>query len=232
MNLKQALCYNLLSTITCFVGFVIGVLLGSIEAFLRYIFGFSGGMFLYIALSCMVGSMSSFSEYCAQKKLKILLIELCFRGSNVAKRHSLTFLHYFFSNVQHFLDEMFFFKLWCIFYRTLNEIMQITLSTGIWRLVKNRVKSCYFCLYFKCSRFTTFYSHDLSAFWHFIPSSRPVTVIWYDTAQLHGTVHARHRRFLQHLQFTVDARVCTWTNITSSWVWLVLSECWWPSVCS
>lgn len=56
MNQKQALFYNLLSTVTCFVGFIIGVVLGSVESLLRYIFGFSGGMFLYIALSCMVRS--------------------------------------------------------------------------------------------------------------------------------------------------------------------------------
>lgn len=54
MNLKQTLIYNLLSTVTCFIGFAVGVLLGSVESFLKYIFGFSGGMFLYIALACMV----------------------------------------------------------------------------------------------------------------------------------------------------------------------------------
>ncbi|OZC11097.1 hypothetical protein X798_01923 [Onchocerca flexuosa] len=62
MNQKQALFYNLLSTITCFVGFIVGVILGSVESFLRYIFGFSGGMFLYIALSCMMPEMKSTME--------------------------------------------------------------------------------------------------------------------------------------------------------------------------
>ncbi|CAG9536037.1 unnamed protein product [Cercopithifilaria johnstoni] len=62
MNRKQALFYNLLSTITCFVGFIIGVILGSVESLLRYIFGFSGGMFLYIALSCMMPEMKSTME--------------------------------------------------------------------------------------------------------------------------------------------------------------------------
>ncbi|KAK6110617.1 ZIP Zinc transporter family protein [Brugia pahangi] len=62
MNQKQALFYNLLSTITCFVGFIIGVVLGSVESLLRYIFGFSGGMFLYIALSCMMPEMKSTME--------------------------------------------------------------------------------------------------------------------------------------------------------------------------
>ncbi|VDM45546.1 unnamed protein product [Toxocara canis] len=62
MNLKQTLFYNLLSTITCFIGFVIGVLLGSIDSFLKCIFGFSGGMFLYIALSCMMPEMKRTME--------------------------------------------------------------------------------------------------------------------------------------------------------------------------
>ncbi|MCP9265924.1 S39A6 [Dirofilaria immitis] len=62
MNQKQALFYNLLSTITCFIGFITGVVLGSVESFLRYIFGFSGGMFLYIALSCMMPEMKSTME--------------------------------------------------------------------------------------------------------------------------------------------------------------------------
>uniref|UniRef100_A0A915ABJ8 Zinc transporter ZIP14 n=2 Tax=Parascaris univalens TaxID=6257 RepID=A0A915ABJ8_PARUN len=62
MNLKQTLFYNLLSTITCFAGFIIGVLLGSIDSFLKCIFGFSGGMFLYIALSCMMPEMKRTME--------------------------------------------------------------------------------------------------------------------------------------------------------------------------
>lgn len=62
MSLKQTLFYNLLSTITCFIGFILGVVLGSVESFLKYIFGFSGGMFLYIALSCMMPEMKRTME--------------------------------------------------------------------------------------------------------------------------------------------------------------------------
>lgn len=62
MNLKQTLLYNLLSTVTCFIGYAVGVLLGSVESFLKYIFGFSGGMFLYIALSCMMPEMKHSME--------------------------------------------------------------------------------------------------------------------------------------------------------------------------
>ncbi|MFH4974971.1 hypothetical protein AB6A40_001680 [Gnathostoma spinigerum] len=62
MTLKQTLIYNLLSTVTCFIGFGLGVLLGSIESFLKYIFGFSGGMFLYIGLACMMPEMKNAME--------------------------------------------------------------------------------------------------------------------------------------------------------------------------
>lgn len=49
--MKQALVYNVLSALTCYIGFVIGVLVGNIdETFAAYTFGFAGGMFLYISL--------------------------------------------------------------------------------------------------------------------------------------------------------------------------------------
>uniref|UniRef100_A0A0N4UK30 Zinc transporter ZIP8 n=1 Tax=Dracunculus medinensis TaxID=318479 RepID=A0A0N4UK30_DRAME len=79
MSLKQTLFYNLLSTVTCFIGFVIGVMLGSIETFLRYVFGFSGGMFLYIALSCMMPEMKQTMEEALrighQEALSVLLLQ-------------------------------------------------------------------------------------------------------------------------------------------------------------
>lgn len=47
MSMKQALVYNLLSALTCYVGFVIGVLVGNInETFAAYTFGFAGGMWV------------------------------------------------------------------------------------------------------------------------------------------------------------------------------------------
>lgn len=55
MTLRQALLYNLLSALSCYVGFVIGVVVGNVDdTFASYTFGFAGGMFLYISLACMV----------------------------------------------------------------------------------------------------------------------------------------------------------------------------------
>jgi zinc transporter ZupT len=56
MSLRQALSYNLLSAATCYVGFVIGVLVGELQSASTYVFGLAAGMFLYIALTSMVGS--------------------------------------------------------------------------------------------------------------------------------------------------------------------------------
>ena len=45
MSIKQALVYNLLSAVTCYVGFAIGVLVGNIDPiYAGYTFGFAGGM--------------------------------------------------------------------------------------------------------------------------------------------------------------------------------------------
>lgn len=54
MSLRQALTYNLLSAVTCYVGFVVGVLVGELESTSIYIFGLAAGMFLYIGLASMV----------------------------------------------------------------------------------------------------------------------------------------------------------------------------------
>ncbi|VDN30823.1 unnamed protein product [Gongylonema pulchrum] len=84
MNLKQALFYNLLSTITCFIGFVIGVVLGSVESTLRYVFGFSGGMFLYIALSCMMPEMKSTMEKALENGYRDALFVLSLQTTGLA----------------------------------------------------------------------------------------------------------------------------------------------------
>uniref|UniRef100_A0A0N5ABD2 Zinc transporter ZIP8 n=1 Tax=Syphacia muris TaxID=451379 RepID=A0A0N5ABD2_9BILA len=84
MNLTQTLVYNLLSTITCFIGFAVGVLLGSVESFLRYIFGFSGGMFLYIALSCMMPEMKQTMEEALTISRQDALVVLALQSSGLA----------------------------------------------------------------------------------------------------------------------------------------------------
>jgi solute carrier family 39 (zinc transporter), member 10 len=54
MSAKEAICYNLLSSLLCFVGMVIGITLGHSESAAEWIFAIAAGTFLYIALVDMV----------------------------------------------------------------------------------------------------------------------------------------------------------------------------------
>lgn len=53
MSVSQAVFFNLLSAMCCYLGLVLGILLGSNFA-PNAIFAIAGGMFLYIALADMV----------------------------------------------------------------------------------------------------------------------------------------------------------------------------------
>lgn len=53
MSVPQAVFFNLLSAMCCYLGLVLGILLGSNFA-PNAIFAVAGGMFLYIALADMV----------------------------------------------------------------------------------------------------------------------------------------------------------------------------------
>ncbi|CAD6191380.1 unnamed protein product [Caenorhabditis auriculariae] len=61
MTLSQALLYNLLSAITCYIGFIIGVAIGELQV-AKYAFALAGGMFLYISLACMMPEMRKAME--------------------------------------------------------------------------------------------------------------------------------------------------------------------------
>ena len=54
MKPKQALVYNVVSSVLAFGGMLIGVMLGNIESASLWIFTVVGGMFLYVALVDMV----------------------------------------------------------------------------------------------------------------------------------------------------------------------------------
>lgn len=54
MSAKQAVFYNLLSSILCLFGMVFGVLLGATPAASSWMFAAAAGMFIYIALVDMV----------------------------------------------------------------------------------------------------------------------------------------------------------------------------------
>ncbi|KFD49902.1 hypothetical protein M514_09231, partial [Trichuris suis] len=58
MSVKQALFYNVLSALTCYLGFIVGMIVGELGTADRLIFSFAGGMFLFISLGNMIPEMS------------------------------------------------------------------------------------------------------------------------------------------------------------------------------
>ncbi|KAB5554242.1 hypothetical protein PHYPO_G00048100 [Pangasianodon hypophthalmus] len=61
MSIGQAVLFNLLSAMSCYLGLVLGVLLGSTFA-PNVIFALAGGMFLYIALADMFPEMNAIAK--------------------------------------------------------------------------------------------------------------------------------------------------------------------------
>lgn len=64
MTVRQALGFNFLSACTCYIGMVVGILLGEMTSSASYIFALAGGMFLYISLVDMMGELSAMLEEC------------------------------------------------------------------------------------------------------------------------------------------------------------------------
>ncbi|GBO23924.1 Zinc transporter foi, partial [Araneus ventricosus] len=59
MKVKQALFYNGLSSVLCFIGMLIGVSLGNVHSATNWVFAGTAGMFLYIALVDMLPELAS-----------------------------------------------------------------------------------------------------------------------------------------------------------------------------
>uniref|UniRef100_A0A1B6DE89 Zinc transporter foi n=1 Tax=Clastoptera arizonana TaxID=38151 RepID=A0A1B6DE89_9HEMI len=59
MSAKQAVFYNLLSSILCFIGMCFGVFLGHNERTTQWVFAAAAGMFLYIALVDMIPELTN-----------------------------------------------------------------------------------------------------------------------------------------------------------------------------
>ena len=59
MTLKQAVFYNVLSSILAFIGMVVGLILGTINNFSPWMFTATAGIFLYVALVDMMPELSS-----------------------------------------------------------------------------------------------------------------------------------------------------------------------------
>jgi len=68
MSVREALLYNFLSACTCYLGLVLGIMLGELDANC-YIFGLAGGMFLYISLVDMVPEMNESVETASKKSV-------------------------------------------------------------------------------------------------------------------------------------------------------------------
>ncbi|XP_047467208.1 metal cation symporter ZIP8 [Mugil cephalus] len=76
MSIPQAIFFNLLSAVSCYVGLVFGILLGSNFA-PNAIFAIAGGMFLYIALADMFPEMDNIArgEHRTSTKIVFFLIQ-------------------------------------------------------------------------------------------------------------------------------------------------------------
>jgi len=69
MTTKQAMMYNFLSACTCYLGLILGILLGELDANC-YIFALAGGMFLYISLVDMVPELNESVEVASRTSVK------------------------------------------------------------------------------------------------------------------------------------------------------------------
>ena len=65
--------YNFLSACTCYVGLVLGIVLGEMHLGNQYIFAAAGGMFLYIALVDMVPELNANFDRISKQSTKSAL---------------------------------------------------------------------------------------------------------------------------------------------------------------
>ena len=76
MSMKQAVFYNLVSALTCFIGLFFGILLGEVT---DMIFALAGGILVHIALIWIPELNEGFDKACDKgqwrKALKLLLLQ-------------------------------------------------------------------------------------------------------------------------------------------------------------
>ncbi|XP_062381312.1 metal cation symporter ZIP8-like [Sardina pilchardus] len=90
MSIPQAIFFNLLSAMSCYLGLVIGILIGSSFA-PNVIFAIAGGMFLYIALADMFPEMNSISS-AAEKTTKTQVIFFLIQNAGMLSGFSIILL--------------------------------------------------------------------------------------------------------------------------------------------
>ncbi|GFN86366.1 Zinc transporter zip10 [Plakobranchus ocellatus] len=76
MTAKQAIMYNCLSSLLCFIGMLIGVALGTLASVSEWIFACVGGMFLYIALVDMLPEMTAVDPKKGENPFLHLLLQV------------------------------------------------------------------------------------------------------------------------------------------------------------
>ncbi|XP_055942121.1 zinc transporter ZIP10-like [Argiope bruennichi] len=76
MKVKEALFYNGLSSVLCFIGMLIGVSLGNVHSATNWVFAGTAGMFLYIALVDMLPELTSPSVSPGTASMTTLLVQV------------------------------------------------------------------------------------------------------------------------------------------------------------
>ena len=64
MTVKQAICFNFLSACTCYIGFIIGEVIGEATDGTQWVLVMTAGMFLYISLVDMVSVLLDITKHC------------------------------------------------------------------------------------------------------------------------------------------------------------------------
>jgi zinc transporter 14 len=82
MTMKQAMMYNFLSACTCYLGLVLGILLGELDANC-YIFALAGGMFLYISLVDMVPELNETVEVASRTSVGKAVRVFCLQNVGI-----------------------------------------------------------------------------------------------------------------------------------------------------
>ncbi len=62
MSVRQAMFYNMVSSVLCFLGMAVGVAVGNVSAASVWIFSLTAGIFIYISLVDMVSSLLLISQ--------------------------------------------------------------------------------------------------------------------------------------------------------------------------
>ncbi|VUZ51599.1 unnamed protein product [Hymenolepis diminuta] len=75
MGIKEALFFNVVSSVLCLIGMLVGIGVGNVEAASSWIFAFTAGTFVYIALVDMLPELNSFQVKPNQSRIVQLIVQ-------------------------------------------------------------------------------------------------------------------------------------------------------------